>query len=740
MRHRIPAIFASLLAALLLAAPPSRAQNQDQAGPPDESQAEPQPQAQATGVGRISLIQGSVSTQRGDTGDWNAAIVNTPIVPGDRVSTGDRSRAEVQLDYGNILRLDGNSVIRVTQVDQQHIQIEVAQGLVSYISLPSSGADVEIDAPNLAIHPQRDGVYRIQVDSGGQTLVSVRRGQAEVGTSEGSTTIHAGELITVRGDATDAQYRTSAAPPRDAFDQWNSDRDRLLQSAQNSEPLNPYYTGGADLQSNGTWQNVPGYGDVWSPTNVSPDWAPYRDGSWVWEPYWGWTWVSYEPWGWAPYHYGRWLQWNGSWAWWPGPGYPYYRPLWAPAYVSFFGFERGVGFGFGSFGWLPLGPADPCYPWWGGFGLSFNFFRFGDHDGFRGGFRGRGFISPLGGPLHGRAEFSNLRGLDSNARLRAGITSVSASRFGNGRVVPERRNFTAADIRDAQFARGGLPVVPGRGSLSATDRAARPGTVPSRNLDAQHFMMHNHPAPAQRSFAGESARIREQVGRQRSGNSEGRPQGRESPGGAARTGQTPRSSSFRQDSGLGGRTQANPARQTNGFRSFEGNRATNGSASNEFASKGGERSSNPSRPAGTPEPRANAFDNRGGWQRFSQPQGRSGFAGGRGSTSNPQSFRESPRYNSRPPLDLRNPIVQERSPSYGSRAPSSSAPRSYYSAPRQQPSYRAPEAPRGYSSAPRFSEPSAPRGNFGGGGAYRGGGGNRGGGSHSSGGHHSGRG
>ncbi|HLQ75723.1 MAG TPA: hypothetical protein VK210_00110, partial [Terriglobia bacterium] len=41
-----------------------------------------------TGVARISLIHGDVSTQRGDSGDWGNATLNSPIVSGDRVSTG----------------------------------------------------------------------------------------------------------------------------------------------------------------------------------------------------------------------------------------------------------------------------------------------------------------------------------------------------------------------------------------------------------------------------------------------------------------------------------------------------------------------------------------------------------------------------------------------------------------------------------------------------------------------------
>src|SRR5258708_39061217 len=51
------------------------------------------------GVARVSVIQGDVSVQRGDTGDWSAAALNQPLVAGDRISTGDRSKAELQLDH-----------------------------------------------------------------------------------------------------------------------------------------------------------------------------------------------------------------------------------------------------------------------------------------------------------------------------------------------------------------------------------------------------------------------------------------------------------------------------------------------------------------------------------------------------------------------------------------------------------------------------------------------------------------
>src|SRR5262249_8696561 len=121
------------------------------------------------GVGRLSVINGEVSTQRGDSGDWVATTVNGPVVPGDRVSTGAHSRAEIQLDYANILRLDQSTVVKIADLQSTRIQVQVAQGMVNFDVLKGSEAQAEIDTPNVAVSPRGEGRYRIEVDSNNQT-------------------------------------------------------------------------------------------------------------------------------------------------------------------------------------------------------------------------------------------------------------------------------------------------------------------------------------------------------------------------------------------------------------------------------------------------------------------------------------------------------------------------------------------------------------------------------------------
>ena len=281
---------------------PALAQNYPQ-GPNGETA--PRSEGPAPSVARVSLIHGDVSTQRGDSGGWGSTSVNAPVVRGDEVATGQDARAEIQLDYANILRLAAHSQAKIADLTPKRIQVQVGQGYASYTMLKGSEADVEIDSPNVAVRPLRAGRYRVQVNSDSETDVIVREGEAEITTPQGSTRVHAGEMITVRG-VEDPEYKVSSAPDRDDWDTWNGERDHVVSDSQSVGHTNRYYTGVNDLDSYGRWIYVPGYGNVWQPYQTVA-WAPYQTGRWVWQPYYGWTWVSYEPWGWAPYHYGRWF-------------------------------------------------------------------------------------------------------------------------------------------------------------------------------------------------------------------------------------------------------------------------------------------------------------------------------------------------------------------------------------------------------------------------------------------------
>ena len=651
--------------------------------------------AETNGVARVSLIHGDVSTQRGDNGAWSAAALNAPVLAGDRVSTGDKARTELQLDYANMLRLAEHSQANINTLTRSQIQIQLGRGMANYSVFKNSDADAEIDTPNVAIRTNRgESSFRILVTADDHTEVLVRKGEVEITTPQGGTRVTQGQFITIQGAGDQAQYKIGEAPARDDWDQWNTDRDNVIRHAASRRSTNDYYVGAEDLDNHGTWSEVPDYGQVWRPTETDPDWAPYRNGHWVYEPYWGWTWVSYDDWGWAPYHYGRWMNIDGGWGWWPGPAYgnPFYQPIWAPAYVSFFGFGGGFGFGFGggwgSVGWLPLGPCDFFHPWWGRWGGGrFGAVGFGDYN--RGGFA----------PLHGGTRFSNVNLAMHDQHFRGG-TTVSGREFGTGRM--HAQPMSHAQFQNARFSTGRLPMTPGRESFSASGRAAAPSTT--RNVaQNQHFVSargtsgtasrsigrgQSQMSNGNRQAGGFSGNGREVArpgntssnsGSQRfSQNSE--PRSNSNWGSAPRPGNSGGSMSARASSnGNGGGWQKfspMPPRSSSGSRSSEpAGRPSMGGAENR-GSYGSPRSSGPASRSYSPEGRGYS----GSSSTRSEPAGRPSMGGAenRGSYGSPRSAGpagrsyspESRGYSgsSRPPLNMRQPIVAPRSygrPSYG---------------------------------------------------------------------------
>jgi len=637
--------------------------------------------AENNGVARISLIHGDVSTQRGDSKDWSAAALNAPVLAGDRVSTGDKARTELELDYANTLRLAEHSQANITQLTRSQIQIQLGHGMANYTVYKGSDADAEIDTPNVAIRTERrESSFRILVTADDHTEVLVRKGEVEVTTPQGGTRVGQGQFITIAGAGADAQYKIGEAPARDDWDQWNTDRDNMIRNSEARKHTNDYYVGTENLDGHGTWSEVPDYGPVWRP-NEPADWAPYRDGRWVYEPYWGWTWVSYDDWGWAPYHYGRWMQIDGGWGWWPGPayGYPFYRPIWAPAYVSFFGFGGGFGFGFGGIGWLPLGPCDHFHPWWGRWGGG-RFGAVGFRDYNRGGFAA----------LHGGTRFSNVN-LAMHDRNFRGATSVSGREFGTGHMNAHAMGH--AELQNAHFNTGRLSVTPSRESFSASGRAAAASTTRNVSQNQHFFSTQGQGASRGNTSAALNGRSSEARGNSnlgsasRSGNSSGSMAGRangNSGGWQKFSTMTPRSSSE------SGRSESGRAGESAG-------RTSMGGSSMSRPSMGRTEESRPS--TGRSEERGSY-----GSPRSSAPEGRSYGAGGYGSRAYGGS--------SRPPLNMRQPIATPRS--YGGGA---------YGG-RSAPNYGGRSAPSygGGHSAPSYGGGHAAPSSHGGGGSSHGGG------------------
>lgn len=317
--------------------------------------------------GRVAYLdhtQGEVSYSPAGEDEWFSAVRNRPLIRGDRLWTDLDARAEFLVGSAAI-RIGSNTSVEILDLNDHIAQIQLTQGMLNLsVRRMDPGQTYEVDTPTLAFVINRAGRYRIDVDPyDDQTTIVVWEGAGKAYGDNASFPLRAGDTVRFYGsDLRD--YEMYGLPRADDFDRYSFDRDRRLDRSASLRYVDDDLVGYADLDEYGSWRPVHRYGTVWFPSRVGADWAPYRDGHWVWQEPWGWTWVDNAPWGFAPSHYGRWVYISNRWGWIPGPRNV--RPVYAPALVVFIGgsgWSLSLSLGGGSpIGWFPLGPREVYVP------------------------------------------------------------------------------------------------------------------------------------------------------------------------------------------------------------------------------------------------------------------------------------------------------------------------------------------------------------------------------------------
>ena len=431
-------------------------------------------------VARVSSVTGDATFQRGDDPDhWQGLAANVPLTIGDRLYSAAAGRVELEAP-GLRAFVAPDTELTILNLTEDVQQYSIAQGTATFRISHMDDEDVfEIDTPNAAITLEATGLYRIYVDADGDTRVSVRRGEARVSSGGGEVALRTGDAMHI--DGIDApQYDVYALPLADSWDRWVDSRERRRHSVVSYDYASEDVLGVSDLDSYGSWEQTPEYGHVWFPARVASDWAPYRDGRWMWQDPWGWTWVSTEPWGWAPYHYGRWARRASRWCWIP-VAHNVRHVAYSPALVAFVGggpgWSASLTIGGGGFvGWFPLGPRDRLVPWWGA--------------------RAR-VQAPI--PVARNVTYAN----------RPYITVVSREAFVSAQPAH------AAIVRDASVVRqiaqqpvlaGPLPVLPTVQSIRPM--ADRPGARPQQRVAERPVAVRLAPPPAPAGFTEKVNAIR----------------------------------------------------------------------------------------------------------------------------------------------------------------------------------------------------------------------------------------
>ena len=261
-------------------------------------------------VGRISTVEGQVLVRAGD-GAPQDALLNWPVSTDNLITTRRNALAEFRVG-GAAVRLDGDSELEVTQLDDDSFKLHLGYGSASVrVRNQDALRGLEITTAQARVVLTQPGWVRIDAERPpGTSVVSVLEGAADVDGSTASVILRAGK----RAELTDEELRTGPLQ-RIAFDSWP---ETVVAATPALRYVTEDVTGYEELDRHGAWQEDAEYGPLWLPRAVPAGWSPYSDGLWRWIAPWGWTWIDNAPWGYAPSHYGRWVQVGQRWGWAPG--------------------------------------------------------------------------------------------------------------------------------------------------------------------------------------------------------------------------------------------------------------------------------------------------------------------------------------------------------------------------------------------------------------------------------------
>jgi hypothetical protein len=270
---------------------------------------------------RLSNVDGEVQVSQGGEVLADHAVANTPLFEGSQITTGEDGRAEIQFEDGSVARIPPDSSLTISVLKPGDTELRLDSG-IGYFELQDGNESntMRVGFGPHTVTASGFTVIRVKLDEGAGDM-AVFSGNAHIdGTNGASMDVRGGESVALNN------LNLSETIEPDSWDAWNSDRDQALTTADvGSTPAtsnmpdneNPAWN---DLNSNGTWYNVPDQGSVWSPYDASnPGFDPYGVGYWMWTPRFGYVWVSGYSWGYMPFQCGAWNWYNSfGWGWAPG--------------------------------------------------------------------------------------------------------------------------------------------------------------------------------------------------------------------------------------------------------------------------------------------------------------------------------------------------------------------------------------------------------------------------------------
>ncbi len=181
----------------------------------------------------VASVSGGVSHSRGgDADDWKPASAGLSVSTGDRLYAARGARLELRT-AGCDIRLSSGAGLEAIGLADGARRFYVWGGSAAFLVRELRPSEFfGVDTASALVTFERAGQYRIDVDSGGETRVSVDHGSARVTGAGGAVPLGSGDVVRIGGihgrahDAPCSWHSESTAPGGEA--PWSRERDQVL--------------------------------------------------------------------------------------------------------------------------------------------------------------------------------------------------------------------------------------------------------------------------------------------------------------------------------------------------------------------------------------------------------------------------------------------------------------------------------------------------------------------------------
>lgn len=290
--------------------------------------------------GYISYLDGNAKVVRLD-GSQAKGIINLPLVPGDKIITGESDRCEIQFDNGTVMRLDKNTVLGIETILAQSLTssrklttLYLDQGEIYAIVKSYKRENFQVITDNAAVLMNSNSLNTVHYDVDQGTSIYVERGKVKVLYGSEARKVKWETVKRKKGFRVTPSHQLVEGLKRDMeFVFWNekinkNHRELHYGVSRVPKPVYKYSKGIVEFAQK--WSTLYGewiYDDIFGYV-----WRPYeKQFAYSQRPFYHAQYVNVngqlflvpsQRWGWAPAHLGTWVWMNKrGWVWIPGDSF-----------------------------------------------------------------------------------------------------------------------------------------------------------------------------------------------------------------------------------------------------------------------------------------------------------------------------------------------------------------------------------------------------------------------------------